>query len=169
MQCTLSTGSGFGQTLSSSALDPGYDDSRSWADVNGDGKADYCRFTGSAFYSSTNVQCTMSVGWAFSGGFTTPPMDAGYGGMSGWADVDGDGRADFCRIVGSYSGMCTLSTGTGLGASFSHPLSRYGPIAWPDVNGDGRADECLLPGSDGKVVCTLSNGTSFGTTWSATA
>ena len=60
-----------------------------------------------------------------------------------WVDVNGDGKADFCRVAGAL--VCTLSTGTGFGGHAVHP--RPGPRlragrAWADIDGDGRADYC---------------------------
>jgi hypothetical protein len=57
LACTLSTSVGWGATITSAAVDPGYDDGRRWGDVNGDGRADYCRIIGSVNYAATNVVC----------------------------------------------------------------------------------------------------------------
>jgi hypothetical protein len=155
-QCTPSTGGGFGLAVSSNALDPGYDDSRRWADVNNDGRADYCRIVGSWVYS---VACTVSNGSSFGGTFSAG-MDTGYGGTSVWADVSGDGRDDFCRQTGG-SATCTLSNGANFGGTFSTGTSGWDVAGFADVNGDRRADFCHVV--SGTPSCTISNGNAFGT------
>ncbi|MFB9449038.1 VCBS repeat-containing protein [Dactylosporangium vinaceum] len=170
LQCTLalSTGIGFGLTVTSGVVDPGYDDTRKWADVNGDGRADYCRFVGSANYAAMNIQCTPATGSGFGSTGMSPVMDGGYAGRSAWADVNGDGRADFCRVVnyGGYQDLCTLSDGSGWSTtSFAHPMpSDGGWPYYPDVNGDGKADHCTVID---KITCWLSDGASFNGTFTA--
>lgn len=163
MQCTLSSGSGFGVSITSGAMDAGYDDSRRWADVNQDGRADYCRIVGSAIYSSTQVRCTLSTGAGFGLEFTSPTLDAGYGGTGTWADVTGDGRDDYCRVIGSYQGACTVSTGSGFRETLSTPITTMNMLGWADFNNDGRVDLCRW--ESGVPRCTVSNGNSFGVTY----
>ena len=155
VQCTPSTGNGFGLAVSSNALDPGYDDSRRWADVNGDGSADYCRIINSWGYK---IMCTLSGGSSFGTTFSTG-MDTGYGGTSVWADVNGDGRDDFCRQTGGNA-TCTLSNGTSFGGTFSAGTSNWDVAGFADFNGDGRADFCHVV--SGTPSCTVSNGNGFG-------
>jgi hypothetical protein len=166
-QCTLSTGSGFGATISSGAIDPGYDNTRQWTDVDNDGIADYCRYTGSAFYSSATVQCTTSRGIGFaSSSFTVGPLDGGYASTIAWADMNADGRADLCRSVDPNIERCTLSTGTGLGGNIEHPMpSSGGQPVWADVDGDGDLDHCTTFSAVNGYECWPSNRTSFGTPW----
>ena len=163
LQCTLISGNGFGATITSAGLDPGYDDSRRFADVNGDSRADYCRIVGSALYSSTNLRCTLSTGTGFGLTFTSPTLDAGYANTGGWADVNADGRQDYCRIVGGPQARCTLSTGSGFGTTFSTPISGYGSLGWTDFDLDYRADACRV--ESGVPRCTLSTGNAFGVTY----
>jgi hypothetical protein len=164
LQCTLMGGGlAFGSTISSNGLDPGYDDSRRWGDVNGDTRADYCRIVGSSNYAATTVQCTLSTGSGFGATFTSPTIDAGYGGTGTWADINADGKDDYCRETGSYAGTCTLSTGSSFGATISTPGSGTAGWGWADVNGDGRADYCRRE-STNSASCTMSTGAGFGGT-----
>lgn len=163
MECTLSTGGGFGTSITSAVLDPGYDDSRRWGDVNGDGKADFCRIVGSGNYSATTLRCSPSTGTGFAQHYDSPLLDAGYGGTGAWADVDGDGKDDYCRETGNYQGVCTISTGAGFGITFSTPITGQSLVGWADFNGDGKADLCRW--QSGAPRCTVSNGTSFGITY----
>ena len=59
--CTLSTGAGFGATIASDAIDPGYPEARVWGDVDGDHRADYCRRVGGGA-AGNRLQCTRSTG-----------------------------------------------------------------------------------------------------------
>ncbi|MFA5787491.1 MAG: peptidoglycan DD-metalloendopeptidase family protein, partial [Actinomycetota bacterium] len=105
--CTLSTGPGlddrigttpladtappldsrasFGVTVSSPALDWGYDTDRAWADFNGDGKADYCRRVGDV-YPRSRVQCTVSTGTAFGATYTSGAVNWGAETGRRWVD-----------------------------------------------------------------------------------
>ncbi|KRB25201.1 Ig-like domain-containing protein [Rhizobacter sp. Root16D2] len=133
--CTLATGVGFGDTITSTTLQVGYarsaamDTSRMWPDVNGDGKADFCRVrgwvTGTAS-PNAYLECTLSTGTGFGTTFQAP--------LGTWdrhgsvADATGDGKADLC-----------YRTGTGT-ASTPHCISA--PAKIPDqlagvVNGLG--------------------------------
>jgi hypothetical protein len=60
-------GEGFGETYHSQNLDAGWDDTRTWKDANGDGKADYCRITGN-FFVGYWTECTLSTGQGFTAG-----------------------------------------------------------------------------------------------------
>ena len=53
---------GFGQTYYSAPLDHGWTDSRTWRDVNVDGKADYCTAVG---WPNSQLTCTISNGEGF--------------------------------------------------------------------------------------------------------
>ncbi|MBO3745231.1 VCBS repeat-containing protein [Streptosporangiaceae bacterium NEAU-GS5] len=167
LRCEVSTGNGWNGAVQSGGLDPGWDAGRSWADVNGDGKADYCRVVGLVFQS---VQCTLSTGSGWGQSFSSTPLDAGYNETRKWADFNGDGRADYCRVVSVIGGTavrCTVSTGTGFGASFTSPAMNTGDNgAWADVNGDGRDDYCRDISWD-YGACTLTTGSgTFGATLS---
>jgi hypothetical protein len=119
LSCALSNESTFGQydVNSATSLDQGYDNlPRFMADVNGDGKADYCRFVGNPAFLS----CALSNGTTF-GQYdvnSAPSLDQGYGNLPRFmADVNGDGKADYCRFVGGNPAFlsCALSNGTTFG------------------------------------------------------
>ncbi|GAA1756542.1 hypothetical protein GCM10009681_29620 [Luedemannella helvata] len=155
-QCTPSTGTGFGLAVSSNALDPGYDDSRRWADINNDKRADFCRIVGLWSYSIT---CTVSNGASFGSTYSSG-LDTGTAGTSVWADVNNDGRDDFCRKVGGTA-TCTLSQGTSFSGHLSANTSNWDTVGFADFNGSGGADFCHVV--SGVPSCTVSNGGSFGT------
>lgn len=164
VQCTVSTGTGFGATYTSGNLDAGWDAGRDWVDVNGDGRADYCRVV-----DSSKLQCTVSTGTGFGATFTSAGLDGGWDDSRDWVDFNGDGRVDYCRIVGtvSKSVQCTLSTGNNFGSTITSAAMDVGYQAtrgWADFNGDGRPDFCRINNNVG--VCTVSNGSAFGTTYS---
>ncbi|MGN9846940.1 FG-GAP repeat domain-containing protein [Nonomuraea sp. H19] len=179
VQCTLSTGSGFGATITSGLIDWGYAAGRAWADVNGDGKADYCRVLGTRNHTSAYVACAPSTGSGFGADIMSSPIDWGYTANRAWADANGDGKADYCRRVGGTGDervACTVSTGTGFGATFMSAALQWGHAtgrAWADVNGDGKADYCRVHGttnnSDARVSCAPSTGSGFGADISSTA
>ncbi len=170
VQCTLSTGGGFGSVVSSPALDWGYEWSRSWTDVNGDGRTDYCRVVGggpSPFF----MACTLSHGSSFGTTWTSGAIDVGYAQGRAWADVNADGRADYCRVVGTpqagtTSVRCTLLTPAGFGGDITSGTIDWGydwGRWWPDVNGDGRADYCRAAGdqTSQRIICNTSTGSGF--------
>jgi hypothetical protein len=98
-----------------------------WADINGDGLMDFCqaytvtdtdlagRPTG---IPSGGVTCRVSSTNGFGREYSKFPLDAGYPETRMFADINGDGKADFCRLVGnngSKFARCLLSTGEGFG------------------------------------------------------
>ncbi len=115
VSCTLSTGTGFGATLTSGVLDWGYVAGTAWADANGDGRADYCRPVGNVNLQSSYVECTLSTGTGFGATVMSNVLDWGYDTGRAWVDANADGKADYCRRVGSVNFVssrvqCTLST-----------------------------------------------------------
>ena len=68
-----------------------------WADVNGDGKADYCRAV--VDDDENHITCTLMGQFGFGATFSTPPLKLGYEGTGAMVDIDGDGYADFCRLT----------------------------------------------------------------------
>ena len=176
--CTLSTGTGYGATITSPVTDWGYLAGRGWADVTGDGKADYCRVVGNNSRTDAYVACTPSTGTGFGATFVSVKLDPGHTVGRTWADVNGDGKADYCRVRGetNHAGglvSCTPSTGTG----FGNDINSTGPLDWgfaagrafTDFNGDGKADYCRVVGTENHtkahVSCTVSNGGDFGQTY----
>lgn len=175
--CATSNGQKFGnaEVMSAQNYDAGDDTFRGLADVDGDGKADYCRFTGSG--AQRRLSCGKSNGTTFGGNDVDSPAgyDAGRE-FRGLADVDGDGKADYCRFVGAPAEIrlsCGRSNGTTFGANDvnSQPRTLIGIQgafrAMADVNGDGKADYCRLDSNiTGEFVrCALSTGTGFADTF----
>jgi hypothetical protein len=143
------------------------------ADVNGDGRADYCRFLASNMFSCALL--SLEGYRSFVDGNFQTQLDPGYGDMPRrLVDVNGDGRADYCRFVaGSPKWLsCALSTGTGFGQyDFNSNQTREyeagyldRPVFMADVNGDGRADYCryLGPRETMYLSCGLATDTGFG-------
>jgi len=171
LSCLTSKGSKLeGSVNSKSPLDLGYRTMRMMADVNGDGKADYCRVVGNR--GKEFVRCELSTGNGFNGAVSSykAGIDLGYKDqMRMMADVNGDGKADYCRVVGGKRIQCSLSDGKKIGprAVWSRKgtdlgyKNRYRFMK--DINGDGMADYCRTVGAQtNKVIgCELSNGSSF--------
>ena len=85
--------------------DRGYVELPNWmADVNADGKPDFCRFVGNEGKVFLSCQLGTNDGfhpnqYTFN---TIAGVDKGYNDMPRWMeDVNKDGRADFCRWVGN--------------------------------------------------------------------
>lgn len=131
-----------------------------WVDVNGDGLADFCRVvsaTDNVDDTPGSLLCTLSTGVGFGDTVAVTNLQVGYARSAAidtsrmWPDVNGDGKADFCRVRGWVTGTpsanayleCTLSTGSGFGATFQAPVGawdRHGSVV--DATGDGNADLC---------------------------
>ncbi len=120
--CQIATRSGFtgltcriagtNQIVQSGNLDLGYPEGRAFVDFDGDRKQDYCRVVGNG-YPTSYVTCTLSDGNAFGATLVSPPLDWGYPETRQWRDANGDGKADFCRVIGNYRDTmaCTFSLG----------------------------------------------------------
>jgi hypothetical protein len=99
-------------------LDPGYAYFRVMADVDGDGRADYCRFVGDVGHEF--LSCALAKRDGTFGNYDVNSargragLDPGYAYFRVMADVDGDGRADYCRFVGD-------------------PGAEFLSCAWPNV------------------------------------
>ncbi len=183
LRCHLSTstldgGNEFNRTpvRSASTIDKGYEEGREWVDVNGDGRVDFCRLVVDGS-SNKYMACNASTGNGFNNTFYSSILADGGGQSEGrrWVDFNGDGRADFCRVTGSSSAACTLSTGTGFGQTIIGTGLTYGTGAngknirdWEDVNGDGLVDFCRTL-SDKSKTCNFSTGSGFDLTPHQTA
>ena len=62
--------------IASFATDLGYAPGRAWADVNGDGKADYCRRVGNGG-ADARIGCTLSTGTGFGEFLVSDPVEWG--------------------------------------------------------------------------------------------
>ena len=179
LSCALSFLNTFGgddkEVQSEPGFDRGYEDlPRFMADVNADGKADYCRFRGDR--NVPDLWCLLSDGRKFGTTEvkTSVSLDKGYDHLPRFmVDVDGDGQADFCRFVGARETpvlSCLLSEKTKFGTtevkSGSIDLGYdHLPRFMVDVDGDGRADYCRFVGAreTPMLSCLLSEKTKFGT------
>lgn len=141
---------------------PGDSGRRFFGDVNGDGKADYCRGTDLDVFNCALAQ----PGEFLDGRFINPPGFAfGHGDKPrGLYDVNADGAADYCRFVDKDVLSCAISNGTSTFVEDSR--FRTGewvagwhdqPRAFIDVNGDHRTDYCRFigDGSDFRLSCML--------------
>ena len=152
---------------------------RFMADVNGDGRADFCRFFDAYVRDSLpTLSCALQTGTGFgvtAGGYyfnSAPGIDVGHGDVQRFmADVNGDGRADYCRFVGTapnISFSCALAGANGFGNYDVNAKLDRGHDNMPrflvDVNGDGAADYCRFVGiaPNVRLSCALSTGTGFG-------
>ena len=179
LTCWLSSGQGFSTAVTGPGLSDqnGWDDVRyystiQYADVDGDGKSDFC---GRAVAGFT---CWLSTGSGFGAQVATDEMsdDKGWGDPRYYstiqmADVNGDGRADVCgRAAAGF--ICMLSDGAGFPTKITTPFMSnaegwgepqyYATIQMADVNGDGKADVCGRAPSG--FTCQLSKGDGFGDT-----
>lgn len=134
-----------------------------------------------AFESPGRLVCTLGVGNDFGDelrGKTicSPVIDLGSHstrGASAWTDFDGDNRLDFCTVSSMDASpriQCRSATGdrfTNVTASAFIGSKRISNVSWVDFNGDKRADFCrreIITHVRRQLVCTLSEGSSFGDT-----
>lgn len=108
-------------------IEPGRDDlPRGMYDVNGDNRADFCRFIGEGrdLYLSCNLALTSENRFSDEPNTFTSPrgLDVGYHSMTQeFVDVEGDGDTDFCRYVGSRADAtycCIRAEPDGFGPDF---------------------------------------------------
>jgi hypothetical protein len=175
--CHLGPISGSMTTLTTPYIDIGWPDGRAFVDVNGDGRADYCRITGSNVNDGgAFLYCRMSDGGTFGAEVGSgQAIDPGFGSAHPadlqaryWADVNGDGLPDFCRGVGSWNPnyyiRCSLAPNFNPANDWTVNVDHgYGPgRQFVDINGDGKADLCRIVGSNPYYLkCAISTGTTF--------
>jgi subtilisin family serine protease len=144
-------------------FDPGYPDRPHFmADVNADGRADYCRFVGND--PDTILSCALAKADNTFGNYDVNGIpgnfDPGYSDRPRFmADVNADGRADYCRFVGNDPNTflsCALAKAdstfgnydvNGIPGNFD-PGYPDRPRFMADANADGRADYCRFVGND---------------------
>ena len=147
-----------------------------WVDVNGDGKADYCRVMGN---TNSFLDCRLSTGDSLGPEIKSGVMDLGFEEGRAWVDVTGNHQAAYCRMIGSkesgFFASCLPFTGSGFGSELVlGPVENYQDSSarvWLDVDGDGKADYCRIithiepvfpPKITSTLKCSLSNGRAFG-------
>ncbi|HET9370968.1 MAG TPA: hypothetical protein VFO19_12000 [Vicinamibacterales bacterium] len=113
IRCTLA---GTNRPFNSQNIDLGYPEGRAFVDFDGDGRPDYCRVIGNG-YPKSYASCTFADDNGFGATVTSPSLDWGYAETRQWRDVNGDRKADFCRVVGNYRETlsCTFSQGRTFG------------------------------------------------------
>lgn len=140
-----------------------------FADVNGDGKADWIQVD----QSLNNAAVGLSNG---DGSFTTWTWQSVImGSMDNYqhffADVNGDGKADWIRVARTTSeGSVALSNGDGSFTPWTWQSTNIGAMAnfqpfFADVNGDGKADWIQVARSTNDGWVGLSNGDGSFATW----
>lgn len=134
-------------------LDPGRPGNRWFADVNGDGAADFCRVVGRK--PAGYLRCELADAARFPSAITAHVRMGhreGFYRFRAFADVDGDGRADYCRVVGRPPRpklSCALSDGEAIKDAFYQPIDIGDPgyRFLADVNADGVAEFCRRLGT----------------------
>lgn len=174
LRCNAFTGGGFGPDVNSGVVDWGWPAGRAWVDADGDGKADFCRVVGATNQTGAYARCTLSTGSGFGAEINSGALDWGTATARAWVDVDGDGKTDFCRPVGSVNQTssylrCNLSTGSGFGVEVNSGVVDWGAIdgrAWAKVTGDRASAYCRRVGSvnheSSCLRCNAFTGTGFG-------
>ncbi|HMY46506.1 MAG TPA: FG-GAP-like repeat-containing protein, partial [Leptospiraceae bacterium] len=147
----LSNGAGFASDVIT-ALD-GAGVSPQLADVDGDGNLDFVRFKPNQLLFNRG-----KPGGSFESGTIIQTIDTGYDDFQYMVDVNGDGLADYVRILGGNRETLAVSFSNGQGfvdTTYSSipagPASSTRP-ALADMNGDGHPDfVCFQPGGTGFV------------------
>jgi hypothetical protein len=139
--------------------------SLSFADANGDGRADAVG-AHAVNNSVSDIQVGLSTGSKFNASTSWGSWSTAY--TLGFADVNGDGRAD---AVGRNPSTAAIQVGLSTGSAFAAPTnwtswSTAYSLSFADVNGDGRAD-IVGRNSAGDVQVGLSTGSKFNasTSW----
>jgi hypothetical protein len=140
-----------------------------FADVNGDGKADWIQIE----QGTDNAYVGLSNG---DGSFTTWTwQSATAGSMNNYQhyflDVNGDGKADWIRVArGSNDGRVALSNGDGSFTFWTWQSAIIGALNsyqhfFADVNGDGKADWIQVAQGSNNAWVGLADGNGGFTTW----
>ena len=151
VRCLLSGSSGFAGEVSSGAVEPGLNGNRWLADVDGDGRADFCRLVPlvEPGRERLGLRCLLSTGVGFLREIEIGALDVGLEDARWFADVNGDRRADFCRFLSDETGVriqCLLASKEGF--QEERPVRTPRPVGtgrdgncwWVDMNGDGLVD-----------------------------
>ncbi|MDH6123047.1 hypothetical protein ABH930_007426 [Kitasatospora sp. GAS204A] len=134
-----------------------------FADIDGDGRADYCVLDGNG-----GIHAYLNRGGDTSGGWVDDGQIAS--GLTGdlsrirLADIDGDGKADY-SVINPDGSVTTYQNNGGDGhggwINYGHIATGLttdqNAVVFADITGDGRADY-LLTNSDGSVNAFVNNG-----------
>lgn len=146
---------------------------RCFADINGDKKDDYIVLTGKASQPTVNVHYSNNLTFnTIPDIISTPTLFDDLVGDSYFADVNGDGRADYVTFQGDNRTpriVAYLSTKDGFSknnvitsAPFDRGYDDY-PRGFADINADGRWDYITFRGQKKRpyIVAYLSTGKGF--------
>jgi hypothetical protein len=152
MTCSVATGTGFAAPIQTSFTDLGVSGTQQWVDVLGDGTKAYCRW-GQINGSLRCLTINKATG-SFGTDIESVPLEANYPSpvqpQIWWADVDHDGKADFCRAASNYQASyvaCTVSVKSPFDTEITSPYldtGYLGTAAMVDIDGDGYPDFCRL-------------------------
>ena len=146
-----------------------------FADVNGDGKADWIQIYGAA--NNGWVGLSNGDGSFTMWNWTTTGVGATNSYQHYFADVNGDGKADWIQVArGSNNGWVGLSNGDGSFTLWNWSSTSIGATNsynhyFADVNGDGKADwiQVQIGANGGSVGLSNGDGTFPTWTWSSTS
>jgi hypothetical protein len=141
-----------------------------FADVNADGRADFCYVHRDVDTVSLTLRCHLMTDTGFAAptsAWIRPIASAGSDGWPrGFFDVNGDGYPDFCRI--DVAALCVLGSPAGLSSGVDYNSSALTAVtnykegaAFVDINGDGKTDFCRITGpsvGNYRLSCRLSTG-----------
>lgn len=138
-----------------------------FADVNGDGKADYITFQGHKQTPRIVAYLASEEGFSNNRVITSAPFDRGYDEYPrGFADVNGDGRWDYITFRGDIKRpyiVAYLSTGRSFNpksyksASLLEKSAEGITKAFADINADGMADYMDSYGNGDNINTYLGN------------
>ncbi|MFG2622979.1 FG-GAP-like repeat-containing protein [Streptomyces sp. NPDC048507] len=167
--------SGYGASISPDpqpgADPPGPRSAYHLADLNGDGRDDYIKVAGDyrmAGWLNGSDNPAGTPTWNHLG-LIGPPLPAAD--IVGFADIDGDHRADLLLIGGGANGYISAFHNAGPGSSGGwrwDPLGRIAPgagelgslVRMADINGDSRADYLVMGRDNGSVRAWINGGPS---------
>ncbi|MEV6794078.1 FG-GAP-like repeat-containing protein [Streptomyces sp. NPDC051320] len=142
-----------------------------FADLNGDGKAEYIDVQddgGIKYWYNNGADSSAPNGWAWTGPIGLNPLHTAPAGNVQFADINGDHIADYLIVdVATGAVAAELFNGTSftdLGQIASGVGSSGSQIHFADLNGDGKADYLDIA-SNGSVTAWLNGGQASGGGW----